>query len=289
MINKKQLMIENLFIFIGTVFLNVGFYFFFTPNNIVTGGVTGMSIILNNYGIPLSLTILILNVAFLTVGFLVLGVKYGLRSIFASLLGPVIIFVLEQTVRADFFVDLLTESPLLMSTLVGALLTGFGLGIVFRNGGSTGGIDILQNILNKKFHIDYRTVFFMTDGVIVLIGLFVFKDVQAFLYAIGAVYLFSMIIDSVSVAGKSGNTLFIVSRKHEEINEILQLKLDRGTTIVDAKGGYSDEEKKLIICVVNKRQLNYARHLVGEVDPNAFTFIAQTKEVVGLGFTRHKE
>src|SRR5690554_1447694 len=154
--NKKEFMIENFAIFFGTVLLNVGFYFFFTPNNLVTGGVTGASIILNHFGVPLSATILVLNILFLILGFLILGVKYGLRSIYASLLGPLIIFVLEKTVPATFMVDYLTESPLLMSSLLGAIFTGLGLGIVFRNGGSTGGIDILQNILNKKFHIGYR-------------------------------------------------------------------------------------------------------------------------------------
>lgn len=285
--NKKEFMIENFAIFFGTVLLNVGFYFFFTPNNLVTGGVTGASIILNNFGVPLSATILVLNILFLILGFLVLGVKYGLRSIYASLLGPLIIFVLEKTVPATFMVDYLTESPLLMSSLLGAIFTGLGLGIVFRNGGSTGGIDILQNILNKKFHIGYRTVFMLTDGLIVVVGLIVFKDVQIFLYAIGAVILFSTIIDNISIAGRAGNTLFIVTKKAEQIKDIIHTKLDRGTTIIDVRGGYSNEDKKLVICVINKRQLNYARHLIESVDEDAFTFIAQTKEAVGLGFTRH--
>lgn len=287
MINKKEFMIENIIIFVGTLLLNIGFYFFFVPNNIVTGGVTGIAIILKNFNISLSLTILILNIFFLILGFLVLGVKYGLRSIYSSLLSPVIIFVLEITLKPTFIIDYLTEAPLLMSSVLGAIFIGLGLGIVFRNGGSTGGLDILQNILNKKFHIGYQTVFLLTDGLVVIVSLIIFKDVQIFLYAIGAIFLFSNIIDNLSVIGRSGNTLFIVSDQYEKIKDIIHKQLERGTTILDVRGGYSNIDRKLIICVINKRQLNYARHLIDQIDPKAFTFIAQTKEVVGLGFTRN--
>ena len=136
MTNKKDFIIQNILITVGTIFLHVGFYFFFTPNNIVTGGVTGTAIILKHFNIPLSLTVLVLNIIFLIIGFIVLGPKYGIKTIYSSLIGPAIIFIFEK-LFTNFFIDKLTETPLLISTLLGSLLTGFGLGIVFRNGGST--------------------------------------------------------------------------------------------------------------------------------------------------------
>lgn len=287
MTNKKDFIIQNILITVGTIFLHVGFYFFFTPNNIVTGGVTGTAIVLKHFNIPLSLTVLVLNIIFLIIGFIVLGPKYGIKTIYSSLIGPAIIFIFEKTIPPTFFIDKLTETPLLISTLLGSLLTGFGLGIVFRNGGSTGGIDILQNILYEKLHMGYQTVFILTDGAIVLAGLIVFKDLELFLYAIGAVILFSTIIANVSIAGRAGYTLFIVTEKYDEIKAAIHEKLERGTTITDVMGGYSNKVRKLVICVINKRQLNYARCLINEVDPDAFTFIVQTKEAVGLGFSRH--
>jgi uncharacterized membrane-anchored protein YitT (DUF2179 family) len=287
MTNKKDFIIQNILITVGTIFLHVGFYFFFTPNNIVTGGVTGTATILKHFNIPLSLTVLVLNIIFLIIGFIVLGPKYGIKTIYSSLIGPAIIFIFEKTIPPTFFIDKLTETPLLISTLLGSLLTGFGLGIVFRNGGSTGGIDILQNILYEKLHMGYQTVFILTDGAIVLAGLIVFKDLELFLYAIGAVILFSTIIANVSIAGRAGHTLFIVTEKYDEIKAAIHEKLERGTTITDVMGGYSNKVRKLVICVINKRQLNYARYLINEVDPDAFTFIVQTKEAVGLGFSRH--
>lgn len=285
--NKREFIVENLAILVGTILLNLGFYFFFTPTNLVSGGVLGTSIILGKFGVPYWLTVLILNLFFLIIGFLVLGTKYGLRSIYASALGPTIVFILEKFVPDTFFIDHLTEAPLLISTVIGSIFTGLGLGIVFRNGGSTGGVDILQNIMHEKFHVGYQTAFIITDGIVIFIGLLVFRDLQVFLYAIGAVFLFSLIIDHLSIAGRAGHTLFIVTDKPEKMKEEIHEKLERGTTVLDVKGGYSDENKKLIICVINKRQLNYARHLIDKTDPNAFTFIAQTKEAVGLGFTRH--
>lgn len=286
-INKTDVM-ENFSIFAGTVLLNIGFYFFFLPHNLVAGGVMGISVVLTHYNIPPWVSLFLLNIIFLTIGFIVLGKRYGIRSIYASLLSPLIIFLFETFgLRETLIIEQFTESPLLISALLGSLCTGAGLGIVFRNGGSTGGMDIAQNIMFQKMHINYKTAFILTDGFVVLLGLVVFRDLEMFLYAIGSITLFSLIIDNLSIAGRAGHTLFIVTNKTAEVKQKIYEKLNRGTTIIDVRGGYSKEQKTLIICVINKRQLNYARHVLSDVDPDSFIFIAQTKEAVGLGFTRH--
>lgn len=285
---RRDFLIENAIIVFGTILLNVAFYFFFLPNELVTGGVLGLSVIINHYGINPSYTVFVLNGLFLIAAFVFMGKRYGIRSIFTSLLSPVIIFIFEQSkIPQTLIIDQLTEAPLLMSAVLGSVLTGVGLGLVFRNGGSTGGVDILQNILNQKLHVDYKTIFLVTDGIVVLVGLVVFKDIQMFLFAIGSIMLFSIIIDNLSISGRAGHTLFIVTEKADEVKEQIYKRIKRGTTIINARGGYSEDEKNLIICVINRRQLNLARHVISEADPDAFTFIAQTKEAVGRGFTFH--
>ena len=284
---NKTSMIEITQIIFGIILMNFGFYFFLLPNDLVTGGVSGIAVILNTLGISPSLSILLMNIAFAILGLLTMGKNYFFKVILGSLVSPLVIFILEfLNIDQMLILNQLTESRLLISSLLGALSVGFGLGIVFRNGGSTGGIDILQNIMNKKYHLSYNVAFIFTDGIIVLIGLLFFRNIEHFLFSVGVVILSGLIIDNISILGRAGQTLFIVTEKEEEVKLAIFKELDRGTTVIDAKGGYSGKDKKLVICVTSKRELNLVRTVVDKADPDAFTFIAQTKEAVGRGFSR---
>ncbi|MDY0316284.1 MAG: YitT family protein [Acholeplasmatales bacterium] len=284
---NKTSMIEITQIIFGIILMNFGFYFFLLPNDLVTGGVSGIAVILNTFGISPSLSILLMNIAFAILGLLTMGKNFFFKVILGSLVSPLVIFILEfLNIDQMLILNQLTESRLLISSLLGALGVGFGLGIVFRNGGSTGGIDILQNIMNKKYHLSYNVAFIFTDGIIVLIGLLFFRNIEHFLFSVGVVILSGLIIDNISILGRAGQTLFIVTEKEEEVKLAIFKELDRGTTVIDAKGGYSGKDKKLVICVTSKRELNLVRTVVDKADPDAFTFIAQTKEAVGRGFSR---
>ncbi|MDD4824168.1 MAG: YitT family protein [Acholeplasmataceae bacterium] len=284
---NKTSMIEITQIIFGIILMNFGFYFFLLPYDLVTGGVSGIAVILNTFGISPSLSILLMNIAFAILGLLTMGKNFFFKVILGSLVSPLVIFILEfLNIDQMLILNQLTESRLLISSLLGALGVGFGLGIVFRNGGSTGGIDILQNIMNKKYHLSYNVAFIFTDGIIVLIGLLFFRNIEHFLFSVGVVILSGLIIDNISILGRAGQTLFIVTEKEEEVKLAIFKELDRGTTVIDAKGGYSGKDKKLVICVTSKRELNLVRTVVDKADPDAFTFIAQTKEAVGRGFSR---
>lgn len=284
---NKTSMIEITQIIFGIILMNFGFYFFLLPNDLVTGGVSGIAVILNTFGISPSLSILLMNIAFAILGLLTMGKNFFFKVILGSLVSPLVIFILEfLNIDQMLILNQLTESRLLISSLLGALGVGFGLGIVFRNGGSTGGIDILQNIMNKKYHLSYNVAFIFTDGIVVLIGLLFFRNIEHFLFSVGVVILSGLIIDNISILGRAGQTLFIVTEKEEEVKLAIFKELDRGTTVIDAKGGYSGKDKKLVICVTSKRELNLVRTVVDKADPDAFTFIAQTKEAVGRGFSR---
>ncbi|MDD4203634.1 MAG: YitT family protein [Acholeplasmataceae bacterium] len=284
---NKTSMIEITQIIFGIILMNFGFYFFLLPYDLVTGGVSGIAVILNTLGISPSLSILLMNIAFAILGLLTMGKNFFFKVILGSLVSPLVIFILEfLNIDQMLILNQLTESRLLISSLLGALGVGFGLGIVFRNGGSTGGIDILQNIMNKKYHLSYNVAFIFTDGIIVLIGLLFFRNIEHFLFSVGVVILSGLIIDNISILGRAGQTLFIVTEKEEEVKLAIFKELDRGTTVIDAKGGYSGKDKKLVICVTSKRELNLVRTVVDKADPDAFTFIAQTKEAVGRGFSR---
>lgn len=284
---KKDRIQEISLIIFGIILMNLGFYFFYLPMELVTGGVTGLSVIFVTFNIAAWLTILVLNVVFLLIGWVCLGKPFFIKTLFASLFSPLVIFLLEITnVSPRLIIDHLTETPLLVSALLGSLFVGFGLGIVFRNGGSTGGMDIAQIIMHKKLHRTYTFAFIVTDGLIVLLGFIVFRNIETLLFSIASVILISIIIDQYSIKGRAGSTLFIVTNKPNEIRDAIFKAVDRGVTMIDAKGGFSEAEKTLVICVINKRELNLMRHVIEETDIDAFTFIAQTKEAVGRGFSR---
>jgi uncharacterized membrane-anchored protein YitT (DUF2179 family) len=178
----------------------------------------------------------------------------------------------------------MTESPLLIGALFGGLFIGSGLGIVLRNNATTGGMDIVQNIMKKYLHIPFSTAMYITDGII--IGIAVLINFQLGLYAVFAMLLSGFIIDRISIEGKPGYTAFIVSNESQKIQSMIYERLDRGITKIKVVGGFSNEEKDMIVCTVDRNQLYNFKRIIKEADPKAFTFVTRTKEALGIGFSR---
>ena len=267
----------------GVILMSVGFYFFLLPFNLIIGGVMGVSVILQDI-IPISTFMYIANTVLLIIGLIFLGKVFFIKTIYATLLSPTIIFILERLVSQDFFVKHLTESPLMISALFGGIFLGVGIGIVFRSNATTGGIDIIQNILNKYLHIPFSTAIYLTDGIIILYAILI--NFQLGLYALGSMILTALIVDKLSIEGKSGYTVFIITNYAELMQEKIFLELERGVTLVDAMGGFSKEKKTMIVCTVDRNQLYLFKRIIKQVDPKAFTFVTRTKEALGEGFSR---
>lgn len=288
------------YIFFGIFLIALSYYFLFLPQDIVTGGVTGISIIYNDlFGdnlISPSLLILILNIILMFLGLLFLGKEFFLKTLLGSLLLPFYIWLLEishisPTILFDLdnvVLGVTTEqmnpvSQMILSVLLGSILTGAGLGICFRFGATTGGMDVLQKIIAKLFHFPYSKTIYVTDGIVVIISLFVF-GVEKTLYSLIAIYLIGLIVDVVYMGSYGRRSAFIISKKQEEIKEVIINKLSRGVTIVPAIGGYSDYDYKMMICTLSKAESYILRDLIYQIDPNAFTFYVSAKEVDGDGF-----
>jgi uncharacterized membrane-anchored protein YitT (DUF2179 family) len=274
---------EVLEILAGVLLLSLGFYFFLLPLNLVIGGVMGISVLTKDI-FPVSLFIFITNSILLFLGLIFLGKVFFLKTIFATLLSPLIIFVLELSIDANFFMEKMTESPLLIGTAFGGLCVGLGLGIVIRNDATTGGMDIIQHMMKKYLHIPFSTAMYITDGIIIFIAMLI--DFQLGLYAVGAMILSGLIIDRVSIEGKSGYTAFIISDQAKTIQTLIYERLDRGISKIKIIGGYSNQEKDMIICTLDRQQLYNFKRIVKEADPKAFTFVTRTKEALGQGFSR---
>lgn len=289
-----------LFIIIGVLFIALAYYFLFLPQDIVTGGVTGITIIFTGiFGDKIfssALLILILNIILLVVGLFFLGKEFFIKTLLGSLLLPFFISVFEMcNIPSDFLFTLDQEvlninevgmnpiSQIILSVLLGSILTGVGLGLCFRFGATTGGMDIVQKIIAKVFHFPYSKTVYITDGVVVIASLFVF-GVEKTLYGLIAIYLIGIFVDVVHIGGASRRSAFILSKKNEEIKEIIINRLGRGVTIVPSIGGYSGHNYEMLICTLSKSESYLLKDLIYQIDPLAFTFFTSAKEVYGDGF-----
>lgn len=280
---------------IGVLFIALSYYFLFLPHNLVTGGVTGIAIILNrlfNGKFMSSIFIFILNIIMLIVGFIFFGKNFFVKTIYGSVLLPLIIFVFEfLEINPSLIFDLETKffqpmnpiTEIILSVSLGSLLTGIGLGLCFKNNASTGGMDVIQKIIAKLFHFPYSKTIYVTDGVVILFSLFVF-GVEQTMYSIFSIILIGVFLDMAYMGVSSRRTAFIISDKQEEIKKVIMEKLGRGVTIVAASGGYSQKPYEMLVSTLNKNESYILKDMILEIDANAFTFFVSAKEVYGDGF-----
>jgi len=274
---------EILEITAGVVLLSLGFYFFLLPLNLVIGGVMGVSVLLQDV-ISVSLFMFIANTVLLFIGLIFLGKIFFVKTIYATLLSPFVIWMLEISIDKNFFMQHMTESPLLIGALFGGIFLGVGLGIVFRSNATTGGIDIIQNMMKKYLHIPFSMAMYITDGIIIFIAMMI--NFQLGLYAVGTMILSGLIIDRLAIEGKSGFTAFIITDRSLVMQKAIYEKLERGITKVKVIGGFTNQTKDMMICTVDRMQIYQFKQIIKDVDPNAFTFVTRTKEAIGQGFTR---
>lgn len=277
---------EYLQIALGVTLMSLGFYFFLLPENLVIGGVMGLAVIFRSEIDP-TLLIFILNAMLLILGLFVMGKSFFVKTVFGSMASPAVLFLVEILgIKETAIMSQITESHLIIAAVSGAIMVGFGLGLVFRNGGTTGGMDIIQSIFHVKLHFPYKLIFYFTDGFVIILSLIMFRNVELFIYAVASIFLISLIVDNVSIKGRASQTMFIISNKPDVVKKAIYETVDRGCTLINSEGGYSGVSNKLIICTMNQREVNRMRSVIDIVDPEAFTFMTDTKEAVGRGFSK---
>ena len=295
----KKHIIQYIWIFIGVLLLDIGYYFFYLPSNLVTGGTMGIAVIVRKF-LPFNTSIFlyIVDGILLLIGLIFLGKEFFIKTVFATIVSPTIIFIFENTLDSNFFFKNTMQSSYFVAAFAGGTLSALGLGLCFRYKGSTGGMDVIQQILSKYFHVPYSIAMYATDIVIVLIGgFFVTKgvayDIEMVIFGVLAVVGVGFVVDYIALNAKSRRTVYIITTYPIEIKEMIYEKIDRGVTICDVKGGYTETPKTMIICTMDKSETYRINEYISEIDKNAFTFITQTKEVSGnyegiSDFRRHR-
>ena len=215
-------------------------------------------------------------------GAAVLGMKFALTTLVSTFYYPVILGVLEQIPALQNVTD-----DKMLSTICGGLMIGMGIGIVIRCGASTGGMDIPPLVLNKKFGLPVSVMLYVFDFII-LISQMLFTNKEEIVYGILLVLIYTVILDKVLLMGSTRTKVEIMTEKYEELNRLIQERLDRGTTLVYTQTGYLRNDQPMILTVVSNRELMRLNQLVQEIDPHAFMIIGNVNEVRGRGFSQQK-
>lgn len=272
-------------ILLGNAIMALGIVMFVIPNDLMTGGTTGLSLIVEHYTrLPISLFVLIFNCIMFALGFFALGKAFAMTTLLSTFFYPA---ALECCQRVSFLTGGFTDDKLLASLFAG-LFIGLALGIVIRSGASTGGMDIPPLILNKKLGLSVSAMLYIFDFVI-LLGQALFSDKEAILYGVILVVTYTIVLDKVLVVGRAQTQVKIISEKAQEINDAINRRMDRGSTLIHTATGYLKREQDMIMTVISNRQLSQLNQLVAEVDPKAFMIVARVNEVSGQGFTLPKK
>lgn len=281
MINKKLKRI--LIIIFGSLIMAVGAIFFNIPSNIAAGGVTGLSQTLQELFPKLNIGIIsaVLNFLIFILGITLLGKEFGLYTIVGSVSYTLFLGLF------DMFVTI--KEPILQDNIanlvLGASLIGYGLSIVMKQGGSTGGTDVVAKIVENKTEVSLSKSMLFVDTTIILFAAFVF-GLQSGIYSFLSLYITTYVLD-VAIAGfNSKIQLTIISDHVDVINDFITTKVNRGTTLYKAMGGYTKIDRNILVSIVDKKQYVKIRNFIKELDDNAFVYITNINEVYGYGFSR---
>lgn len=267
---------------IGSALFALGFAMFLIPNDINTGGISGLAMILwelLGFGSIGTLTLL-MNIPLFLIG----GLKIGKRFFAGSLIGMVV-----SSVLIDLFalIPFATPEPLI-GGLYGGVLCGAGLGMVFMAGASTGGSDILVRLLKKKYrNLPIGSISIMFDAMVVLLTGLVFRDISKALYSGVVVFVCGQVIDAVVYRFDYSRVALIISKEHEKIAKAISDQLDRGATYLHGSGSYTHQNIEVVLAVVRKGQLAELKELVMDIDENAFVIVQEAHQVLGDGFAHY--
>ncbi|PKG23194.1 YitT family protein [Niallia nealsonii] len=283
---KKKIstkIIGNLFLLHTGVFLiAVNIHFFMEPNHFASGGLGGLSIVLHAFFPDLSLgaVMLSLNLILFIIGFIFLGFQFGAKTIYASFLLTFFVWIMDHfyPMSKGFSEDLLLQ------LVMGTIIAGLGLVVVFKQNASTGGMDLIAMILNKYFAIDIGKAVLMADCLISLLAVFAF-GIDKGLYACFGIFLRGIVIDYFTSQFNIAKEVVVISEKCDQIQEYIIHHLQKSATIHTAKGAFTNHSKKVITIILERKDYVKLKKYISQVDRQAFVTVHNMNEVIGTGFS----
>ena len=284
---KRDEVFKFLEINLGLVICSIGISCFFWPTGFITGGASGLSILLEQLIPKISNVVFlyIINISLLVISLPILGKNYFLKTLYATLMLPTFVALAEFIIKATGLYDTLAGLESWLIVCFGAVIMGVGQGMSLRANGSTGGLDVIGSIAFKCLHLPYSISNSVINSLIIIAGMIV-TGLEKGLMAVVFMILVGFILDTVVFGGVGKRAVFIKSDKTEEVRNMITSLLHRGCTIINCEGGYYHIEGQMLICVCLAKEYVMLRGLLDQIDPNAFTFMTKASEVRGFGFSK---
>lgn len=277
---KKEWIKTVVLVVLGALIYSVGTQYFVVPAQIAPGGAVGIALMINHLtALPIGTLTLLINLPLLVLAWFYLSHRFTIRTAAATVLVTVILDGIVTPLCPQYAGDRL------LSSVYGGIVVGVGMAFIFLAGFTTGGTDIAGYLLQKKFpHYSIGHALMMIEGVILVMSIVVFQDVDAGLFGLISVYVQTKVIDMILYGSDAGSQAVIVTKHPQEIADRVIADLERTATILPAKGAYSGEAVNVVLCTVRKSEFVRLKRIIGQCDPSAFVMVNETSEVLGLGF-----
>lgn len=278
-LNKKiKTIIDYILLVVGSLLVGISVGLILLPTKLTTGGFSGIATILYYvFKIPANLGLILLNIPFFIISWKVLGFKYSYRSLIGMVFCSVGITIGEWcgALTTDF----------MLAALYGGVLSGVGIALTYRAGGSTGGTDLVAKLLHvKRPYMNLGEILLIVDGITIGILSLTFNEMEIALYSIVATFVMTKMIDLILEGAEYAKAVFVITNKGEEISKYMHTVINRTATKIDATGTYTKAEKDILLCVVNKKEIPKLKEGIMEIDDKAFTIVTTVTEALGEGF-----
>ena len=279
-IERKTLIKNLILMLVGSFVYAAGFQYILLPNSIPSGGIGGISMIINKFtGFPIGTLIIILNVPLFLFAWKKLGFQFMISSLIGTFLSSVCIDILAISPHV------LTRDPLL-TCVFGGIIFGAGLGLIYRTGATTGGSDIVAKLIRIRYpFMNFGTAMLILDIVIISLYAVIFNKLESAMYALITMFLSSRVIDIVLYGADIAKLCIIISDHGDAVRDFIFETLDRGVTFLHGSGGYSEKDKKIVMCAIRPQQIVELRASIKTIAPDAFIIITDSREVFGDGFS----
>lgn len=277
---KKEWIKSVVLVVLGAVIYSVGTQYFVVPAQIAPGGAVGIALMINHLtALPIGTLTLLINLPLLVLAWFYLSRQFTVRTAIATVLVTIILDFIVTPICPQYAGDRL------LSSVYGGIVVGVGMAFIFLAGFTTGGTDIAGYLLQKKFpHYSIGHALMIIEGIILVMSIFVFQDVDAGLFGLISVYVQTKVIDMILYGSDAGSQAIIVTKYPQEIADRVIQELERTATILPAKGAYSGDPIDVVLCTVRKSEFVRLKRIIGQCDPSAFVMANETSEVLGLGF-----
>ncbi|MCU9814643.1 YitT family protein [Paraclostridium sp. AKS73] len=276
----KVFLFQSLGLLVGSIFMSVGINMFFKPYTIAPGGLSGLSLVLGKLtGLPIPVVMLAIGIPLVIFSIKILGIKDSIKTLIGMTVFSIILGITSSLSNFDITKDVL------LCSISGALCLGVGLGIVLKMDASTGGTDLIALMLNRAFpNIPLAKFMIILDGMVVISAGFASKNLETALYSGVALYIVVKIVDAIVSGLNYSKAFMIISNQSDILRDGITKELDRGVTFLQGKGGYTNEDKNVLLVVVSKKQEVHLKKVIKNIDPSAFIIVSDVHEVLGEGF-----